>query len=667
MTESAVEKGGEAAASERGSDLNRLDKGSYYLKKLYILHEKKKKLISEIIALGKKDPTLLAMIERISTEQRNILERDLGLLEIDWDQIIYTKESENELKRTILEKLLKIDQQKELSEEENKLIENLLVYLKMYYFLIKEEAPLFQRQDVNEIKRIVFEQANYLLKIFSSLNENIKKDKQKVIESYEFKSEDIPITVNIIKKTGEYILIYDLIISRISRYTEYFLEKIRRELIKKVNLGIVDITDLKRSETVHEKFSDAIISLIHKYFPDVDDETIGFLTTYLIQKSLGMGKVEILMGDPDIEEIAINSSEEPVWIYHKKYNWLKTTIQLESEDQIRHYASMIGRKVGRQLTVLEPLMDASLNAGDRVNATLAPISTHGNTITLRKFASKPFTVTDLIRTRTISPQAAAMIWLGIQFELSALIIGGTASGKTSMLNAVANMFPPNQRIITIEDTREIQLPKFLHWVPMNTRLANAEGKGGVSMLDLMINALRQRPDRILVGEIRRKAEAEVAFEAIHTGHSVYGTFHANSAEDAVTRLTSPPIEIPQMTLPGISMLIVQYRNRRSGLRRTFQIAEIMDTGKANVLLQYDPRKDIQSQVNKSHAIMQNINQFTGMNQPEIKESIMNKVAVLKYLVKNSINTVDDVGKVIAEYYTNEEYLMKCIRQNIVIK
>ncbi len=127
--------------------------------------------------------------------------------------------------------------------------------------------------------------------------------------------------------------------------------------------------------------------------------------------------------------------------------------------------------------MLEPLRDASLNAGDRVNATLNPISTNGNTITLRKFAAKPFTVTYLVKTRTITPQAAAMIWLGMQYELSALIIGGTASGKTSMLNAVANLFPSNQRIITIEDTREIQLPLFLHWVPMNTRIPNAKGRG----------------------------------------------------------------------------------------------------------------------------------------------------------------------------------------------
>ena len=176
-----------------------------------------------------------------------------------------------------------------------------------------------------------------------------------------------------------------------------------------------------------------------------------------------------------------------------------------------------------------------------------PISVEGNTMTIRKFASKPWTVTDLINTQTISLDAASLIWMGIQYELSTLIAGGTATGKTSMLNAIANFFPPNQRIISIEDTREIQLPSFLHWIPMVTRLPNPEGKGEVSMLDLLVNSLRMRPDRILVGEIRRKREAEVLFEAIHTGHSVYATVHANSMSficcavgcTSLTTFTSP--------------------------------------------------------------------------------------------------------------------------------
>ena len=251
----------------------------------------------------------------------------------------------------------------------------------------------------------------------------------------------------------------------------------------------------------------------------------------------------------------------------------------------------------------------------------------------------------------------------MQFELSSLIAGGTASGKTSMLNVVANFFPPNQRIISIEDTREIQLPKFLHWIPMVTRLPNPEGKGEISMLDLLVNSLRQRPDRILVGEIRRKREAEVLFEAIHTGHSVYATVHANDARETVTRLTNPPIEIPRTMLPAISMVVVQYRNRRTGLRKTFQIAEILPDAEPNVLIQLDIKSGKLNKVNKSKSLLNTIQLFTGFTTNELNKSIKEKENILKWVVKQNINTVDGVGRVMAEYYTQPDYLMKFVRQN----
>jgi flagellar protein FlaI len=312
-------------------------------------------------------------------------------------------------------------------------------------------------------------------------------------------------------------------------------------------------------------------------------------------------------------------------------------------------------------------MDAHLTTGDRVNATLEPISTNGNTITLRKFAVKPWTITDFIKGQTISSSAAALIWLGVQYELSTLISGGTATGKTSTLNVIANFFPPNQRIISIEDTREIQLPKFLHWIPMCTRLPNPEGKGEVSMLDLMVNSLRMRPDRIIVGEIRRKREAEVLFEAIHTGHSVYATVHANDTQETITRLTNPPIEIPKVMLPAISMIIVQYRNRRTGIRKTFQIAEILPNSEANILIQLDLKTNKLNRINDSKSLISTLQTFTGFSKNELNNSIKEKEDILKWLVKQNINTVDSVGRVMAEYYTNKDNLMNFVKKNRVLK
>ena len=489
----------------------------------------------------------------------------------------------------------------------------------------------------------------------------------KIIDTYNFVSDNIPVTIRIYKRKGEFVPMYDVSLSTISKNTEIILEKIRQELTTQVSLGIVDILTTKDTGIIEQRFTDAIAALVGKHFPDVDEKTVNYLISYLIQRSLGLGQIEVLMDDVTLEEIAINSAQEPVWVYHKKHGWLKTTISISSEDQTRHYATMIGRRVGRQLTVLEPLMDAHLRGGDRVNATLEPISVDGNTITLRKFAAKPWTITDFVRENSISTEAAALIWLGVQYELSSLISGGTATGKTSMLNVVANFFPPNQRVISIEDTREIQLPKFLHWVPMVTRLPNPEGKGEISMLDLLVNSLRMRPDRILVGEIRRKREAEVLFEAIHTGHSVYATVHANDASETVTRLTNPPIEIPKTMLPAISMIIVQYRNRRTGVRKTFQIAEILPDATPNVLVQLDIKKGVIKKVGDSHSLMATIELFTGLTRHELISSLKERENILKYLVKHDINTVDSVGRIMAEYYTNYDNLMRHVKSNKLFK
>ena len=492
-----------------------------------------------------------------------------------------------------------------------------------------------------------------------------KKDvsKGKLIEEYHIKTEEIPIVIKIFKKKGEFVLLYHVQLASIGEMTGMVLEKIRQELIKRVNLGILDITDPKKENFIEDKFSEATLKLIEKYFPGINEDSAEFLTSYLVKKSLGMGDIELLMEDPNLEEITINSADEPIWVYHKHHGWLKTNILVSDEAQSRHFASMIGRKVNRQITILNPLMDATLGTGDRVNATLMPVSTKGNTLTIRKFAAKPWTITDFIRTNSISAAAAAIVWECVHYEMSIIIAGGTASGKTSMLNVVANFFPPNQRIISIEDTREIQLPSFLHWVPMLTRLPNNEGKGEIKMLDLLVNSLRMRPDRIVVGEIRRKEEARVLFESIHTGHSVYATVHANNTKETITRLVNPPIEIPKSMLSAVSLVLVQYRNRRSGLRRTFELSEIKENGDPNVLMRYDVKKDLLKKLATSIAIKRNLKLYTGATDVSIKQELKEKELVLKWLVKQKITSVENVGKVMAEYYTNKENLMKYVKAN----
>ena len=489
----------------------------------------------------------------------------------------------------------------------------------------------------------------------------------KVLEEYSFMSENIPVSIRILVADHEFVPIYELAISNISKTTEIILNKIREELLEKVHMQDFDFADLKEEKIIENTFADTIKKLVDKHFHDADKVTKDFLCSYLIQKSLGLGSIELILKDPKLEEVVINNAAEPVWVYHKTHGWLKTNIRLDGEFQIKHFAGVIGRKSGKQITLLDPLMDAHLKTGERVNATLSPISAKGNTITFRKFASKPWTITDFLKSGTIDFEASALVWLAAQYELSTIISGGTATGKTSMLNVFSNFFPPNQRVISIEDTRELQLPSFLHWVPMETRLPNPEGKGEVTMLDLLVNSLRMRPDRICVGEIRRAKEAEVLFEAIHTGHSCYATVHANNVDETITRLTSPPINIPKSMLPAVSLIVVQHRNRRTGLRKTFQLAEILPDGSGNILMQYDAKADKMKWVGKSKSLMKTLKEFTGMSEQQFRKEINIKIKILKYLVKNNINTVDGVGRVIAEYYTNESNLMKFVNANKVFQ
>ncbi len=472
----------------------------------------------------------------------------------------------------------------------------------------------------------------------------------KVVDSYKLNLEGVVVDVTIYAEEEEAVPVYNISILNISDTTQRILNKLRDEFISRVNIGAI-----KEDEDVDikQKFKDEIRLLIKKYFPGIESETSELLVNHVIQQNVGLGNIEILLKDANLEEIVVNSSKSPVWVYHRKHGWLKTNVFIQSEAKIRHYATTIGREVGKEITLLKPLMDAHLLTGDRVNATLNPISTDGNTITIRKFAEKPWSITDLIKSNTMNYEAAAWVWLAIQNELSMIIAGGTGSGKTSALNAIANFFPPNQRIISIEDTRELTLPNTLHWVPLETRLPNPEGKGEITMLDLVVNSLRMRPDRIIMGEVRKKAEAEVLFEAMHTGHSVYATIHANNAEETITRITSPPIEVPKAVLGSLSMILVQSRNRRTGKRRTLQLAEIQKDGNASVIMQLDIVKDTLLRASEAKRTMETLNLYTGLTPVEVKKDILSKTAVLRWLVAENITDVHQIGIIMSKYYSGK--------------
>jgi flagellar protein FlaI len=257
---------------------------------------------------------------------------------------------------------------------------------------------------------------------------------------------------------------------------------------------------------------------------------------------------------------------------------------------------------------------------------------------------------------------AALLWQALELEMNALIIGGTASGKTTMLNALLMLIDKKQRIITIEDTKEINLPEtFENHVALLTRAPNPEGLGEVKLLDLMINSLRMRPDRIVVGEIRRKEEAIVLFEAMHTGHSVYSTFHADNAYIAVKRLTEEPIALPYQELEVVDLFITLRRDRKRGFRRVFEIGQFLSKEASSVterIYVHRVRTDQFEYLGLPVKYKEKIALYTGMTEDEINEDLKEKEEILKYAVKNNIFNPRDFSLFITNYYEDKNFYEK---------
>jgi flagellar protein FlaI len=499
----------------------------------------------------------------------------------------------------------------------------------------------------------------------TSHQKNIKEISSKnILESYKIEVDKAKVDVEILRQESK--IIYKLNVPEIAIATKVLLTEVRNELVTATSIGMKEITDPSAFKGIKKRFMDAASSLLKSKVPTIKEPMKEFLIGKLMQDMLGLGNIEFLVNDNELEEIVIPTSKEPIRVYHKKYGWLATNLIISKEEEISNYSNIIARRVGRQITVLTPLLDAHLISGDRVNSILYPISTKGNTITIRKFARDPYTIVDLINNKTCDMDTAVLIWLAIEYEMNILISGGTASGKTSFLNACTPFIPPNHRIISVEDTRELMLPDFLYWTPLVKRTPNPEGKGEVSMLDLLVNSLRMRPDRIILGEMRRKEEAMVLFEAMHTGHSVYATVHADSSAETISRLTNPPLDVPHNLLKAVNLNVVMFRDRRKGIRRVLQISEF-ESGEnkttARLIYRWIPEEDRIVKHSETSRFFEDISRITGMSQKEINEDLELKKKILQWMIKNNIRDLNNFGKITNLYYSDKQRLMKDISAN----
>lgn len=532
-------------------------------------------------------------------------------------------------------------------------------------------AKTLSQQGVLDIVYPVNVLAKPQLRLIRKMQEKqAKRESGSVVDGYKIEAHHVPAQVSITECKAEPRPVYAVEMPEIGPYTEAVLAGIRDELAREVPVEISEILDTRKAASLQEKFYENASKVLNRNIPNLDEKQIRILSGVLLHTMQGLGELEMLMADDMLEEIAVNGATEPVCVYHRKHGWLKTNIYLGGEE-IYNYSSQIGRKAGRDITLLNPILDAHMTSGDRVNATLFPISTSGDTLTIRRFAREPWTMIDFTDKgmNTLSLDMAAFLWQAIQYELNIVVAGGTASGKTSMLNTLCAFIPPSSRTVTIEDTRELSLPSYLkfNWVPLTTRNPNAEGKGEVSMLDLMVTSLRMRPDRIILGEIRKRREAEVLFEAMHTGHAVYSTMHADTSSQVLRRLTHPPFELPTTELESLHLLLVMHRDRKRGLRRAYEIGEVTSSSgeelAVNTVFRWRARQDVFERVNKSARVQEELSLHAGMTPQEIADDQEDKKIVLSWMSKRNLRSIEQVGSIMSAYYKNEDRVVQAASKN----
>jgi flagellar protein FlaI len=335
----------------------------------------------------------------------------------------------------------------------------------------------------------------------------------------------------------------------------------------------------------------------------------------------------------------------------------------------------LAQKCGKHISISEPMLDATMPDGSRIQMTLsAEVTTKGSTFTIRKFSEDPFSPPDLVEFNTMSSEMVAYMWLAVENGVNALIAGGTAAGKTSTMNAISLFIPRESKIVSIEETREINLPH-PNWIPGVVRSGFGEVVGNkvigeIDLYDLMKAALRQRPEYILVGEIRGK-EAYVLFQAMATGHTTYSTVHADSAQSLIHRLEGKPIEIPRIMLQALDIVCIQVisRVKDKRARRCKQIIEIIDIDPAtkeiltNEVFHWDPIEDKFIYSGKSY-ILERIRAEKDISREAMISEIKNRASLLDWMNKNNIREFKKVATVIAQYADNPADVMKKIKNDL---
>jgi len=459
---------------------------------------------------------------------------------------------------------------------------------------------------------------------------------------------------------SEYI--YEVWEPQLTERDKRILELIKDSLTRTLEYNF----EKMRGEDKEEYLKSSINGFIKTRGIRLDTASKEKIIYYLIRDYIGYGPVDALMSDAYVEDISCDGVNVPLFVFHQKYESIRSGVIFDDEEILDSFVIMLGQRCNKQVSVASPILDGTSVEGHRVQATYSrEVTTRGSSFTIRRFKEKPFTPVDIIKYNTGSPEMMAYLWLAVEHGRSMIVCGGTATGKTATLNAGALFIRPGAKIVSIEDTREINLPHE-NWIPGTTRAGVGErgpdGKaaGEIDMYDLVRASLRQRPNYIIVGEVRGK-ETYTMFQAMATGHPTMSTMHADSVKSMVNRLENPPISTPRILLTALNFVMIQSHARvgTSQVRRIMQVIELVgfepETNEliTNTVYEWDPTTD--SFLFKGHSFLfDELQEMKSLTSEEMNEEFKRRIDIMNYMVEKNMTDYMDISRIVVSYYQNSK-------------
>jgi len=462
---------------------------------------------------------------------------------------------------------------------------------------------------------------------------------------------------------------YEVIEPKLLEEEEELLEVLKDILVD--SLELLEDADPKERETYLRRIVDGLLRELGVNLHPVSKERVIY---YVLRDFIRYSAIDVVMIDTNVEDVSCDGIGVPFYIYHRKYGSIPSNLKFTSETELDQFVVWLAQKSGKHISVAQPMLDATIPDGSRLQATLGKhVTKRGSSFTIRRFKENPFTPLDLVRFKTMSPDMMAYLWLAIENGNSMLICGGTASGKTTTLNAILLFIPPQMKIVSIEDTRELNLPHE-NWVPLLTRggfggksAATGRVAGEIDMFDLLSAALRQRPQYLMVGEVRGQ-EAFVVFQAMATGKSAYTTFHADDVQSMVHRLENDPINLPRALVAALDLVLLQAQVKvgTDMTRRVKALIEIVGTDpESNELITnsaytWNPADDTFNYSGHSY-VYEKVMLARNWTQRRMEQEVKRRIDIFDYMRKIQVQNYREVAKIVSSYYKDPDEMMKTIR------